>query len=119
MKVGLIVECTPSGMESIVCPKLITLLSQETGQPIELHAVSTMTNKKLLINDAADAAEILLSEGCDRVVILWDENPPWSPDEDFATERCWHVERQQLTENLGAAKVNPKKNPPRLHRTRI
>ncbi len=109
MKVGLIVECTPSGMESIVCPKLIALLAQETGQPIELHAVRTMTNKKLLINDAADAAKILLSEGCDRVVVLWDENPPWSPDEDFADERCWHIERQQLIENLGAAKVNPKR----------
>jgi len=109
MKVGLIVECTPSGMESTVCPKLITLLAHETGQPIELHAVRTMTNKKLLINDAADAAKILLSEGCDRIVILWDENPPWSPDKDFSDHRCWHIERQQLIENLHAAKVDSKK----------
>ena len=68
-----------------------------------------MTNKKLLINDAADAAKILLSEGCHRIVVLWDENPPWTPDEDFAKNRCWHVERQQLIENLNAAKVDSQK----------
>ena len=62
------------------------------GKTIELEIV-TMTNKKLLIRGAAERVRLLLVQGCERVVVLWDENPPWSPEADFAEERCWHTER--------------------------
>ncbi len=48
----------------------------------------------------------MLSEGCERVVILWDENPAWTPEKDFTAIRCWHIEREELIKNLNAAKVD-------------
>lgn len=104
MKLGLIVECTPQGLESVVCPKILDLLARETGVPIE-HRIETMTNKKILIQRAAAVAKLLLADGFDRVVILWDENPPWTPEKDLAEERCWHIEREQLTASLRSAAI--------------
>jgi hypothetical protein len=105
MKLGLILECTPQGLEAVVCPRILQLLADETKTPIDLEMV-TMTNKKLLILGAAERVRILLSEGCDRVVILWDENPPWSQEKDIADARCWHTERDQLLADLGKARIN-------------
>lgn len=107
LKVGLVVECTPAGLEKIVCPKILALLATETGLEIEC-TIQTMTNKKLLIQDAAQTTQLLLAEGCNRVVILWDENPPWTQEQDFAKERCWHFERDQIIKSLEAAKVDLK-----------
>lgn len=105
MKLGLIVECTPSGLESVVCPRILELLAEEARVQIDCQ-IETMTNKKLLIRHAATAAKLLLDRGMDRVVILWDEKPPWTPDNDVAEERCWHAEREQLLANLRAAGVS-------------
>lgn len=107
IKVGLVVECTFAGLESVVCPKILSLLATETATEIEL-TLQTMTNKKLLIQDAAQTTRLLLAEGCNRVVIMWDENPPWTPKQDYAKERCWHIERDQIVESLKAANVNLK-----------
>ena len=108
MKVGLVVESTTKGLEAVVCPKVLELLSAETGKRID-HVIRTMTNKKLLILGAADTVRILLQENCDRVVVLWDENPPWTPEKDIAEKRCWHVERQELITNLRNAQIDRKK----------
>lgn len=108
MKVGLVVESTTKGLEAVVCPKVLELLSAETGKRID-HVIRTMTNKKLLILGAADTVRILLQENCDRVVVLWDENPPWTPEKDIADKRCWHVERQELITNLRNAQIDRKK----------
>ncbi len=108
MKFGLIVECAPGGLEAVVCPRILELLAAETGTPIDVEVV-TMVNKKLLIRGAAQRASILLSEGCDRVVILWDENPPWTAEKDFADERCWHQERDHLIATLKEAQVELKR----------
>ena len=47
LKVGLIVECAPAGLENVVCPKILALLAAETGTRIE-YRIETMVNKKLL-----------------------------------------------------------------------
>ena len=104
MKLGLIVECARGGLEYVVCPRILQLLAAEAGVPIEPH-IEPMTNKKLLIQRAATNAKLMINEGIDRVVILWDENPPWTPEKDFAEERCWRVERNQLIDNLKAEGV--------------
>lgn len=104
MKLGLILECTPRGLESVICPRILDLLAAETGVPIE-YRIETMTDKRLLIQRAAMAAKLLLEQGTDRVVILWDENPPWTPEKDLAEERCWHIEREQLFATLDAEGV--------------
>ena len=92
MKIGLIVECAPQGLEDCVCRKIFSLLEAECRVRIDPEIV-TMIDKKLLIEGCAKTARILLGKGCERVVILWDENPPWTPEADYAEERCWHKER--------------------------
>ncbi len=99
MKVGLIVECAPGGMESTICPKIVQLLGRLASIPVTA-TIRPMTNKKQLLLRGAEAARLLLSTGCDRVVILWDENPPWTPQKDLAEKRCWHVERDHLLTEL-------------------
>lgn len=108
MKLGLIVECTPSGLENIVCPRILDLLSAEAGVPID-HKIETMSDKRLLIQRAAMAAKVLIKQGADRVVILWDENPPWTPEKELAKERCWHIERERLLAALDAEGISKRK----------
>ncbi len=98
MRVGIIVECAAQGIEVIVCRKVVQMVAVECHERIEPDFVP-MTNKKLLLLGAADAAQKLLVQGCDRIVIMWDENPPWRPDNDFAPDRCWRVERDALLAN--------------------
>ena len=47
MKIGLIVECAPRGLEDRVCRKIFSLLQIEFGVTIG-HDIVTMVNKKLL-----------------------------------------------------------------------
>ncbi len=105
MKLGLIVECTIQGLEERICPRVLELVADETGIQIEC-LIETMVNKKFLLRDAATVAAKLLAEGCDRVIVLWDENPPWTPEEDFARERCWHIEREHVLDQLRSENVD-------------
>lgn len=105
MKVGLILECTVRGLERIVCPEILKLLAAEVGVPI-VPTFKTMTNKKQLIQKVAETTQLLLDDGCERVVIMWDENPPWTPEKDIAEDRCWHIERAQILKDLTAAKIH-------------
>jgi len=104
MRIGLIVECTIDGVEEKLCPKILQLVSDETGIEIEC-TVETMVKKPILLREAASVTANLLAEGVDLVVILWDENPPWTPDEDFAQTRCWHHEREHLVSTLVGANI--------------
>jgi hypothetical protein len=106
MKVGLIVECAPQGLEDVVCPKILDLLAAECKVKIE-RSIRTMIDKKLLILDCAATARALFSDGCDRVVILWDENPPWTPEKDIAAKRCWRHERDAILAELKKARDIP------------
>jgi len=108
MKVGLIVECGPQGLEHVVCPKIIELLATECNVQID-HVIRTMSGKDSLILDCAAAARALFSDGCDRVVIIWDENPPWTETESYAKTRCWHFERLGILERFQAADIPLKK----------
>ena len=101
MKIGIIVESVRDGLEDRVCPKILELLAAECNVVIE-RDIARMVNKKLLIQRCGETARTQLAEGCDRVVVLWDENPPWTPQKDFADDRCWHHEREQILTNLGA-----------------
>lgn len=72
MKIGLILECIAGGADELVCRHLIGLL-----QPTTQIAVAPLGNKPKLISQCGDSAAILLAQGCDRVIILWDLHPPW------------------------------------------
>jgi hypothetical protein len=105
MKLGLIVESTDRGLEALVCPRILELLALETRTKIDLDLV-TMTNKILLLHDAVERVRNLLDQGCERIVILWDENPPWTPEKDIGDKRCWHHERDHLLANLRDARID-------------
>lgn len=76
MKVGLIFECGPKGPDIKVCEYLIKHhIRPEHGQPSDPPISITLERKSDLIDNCGKAAASLLSDGCDRVVVIWDLYP--------------------------------------------
>ncbi|WP_165224681.1 DUF4276 family protein [Aquisphaera insulae] len=101
LRVGLLVECGRDGLEDVLCRRIFELLCVLPGITFEADVVP-MDNKRRLIQECGTVAARLLGDGCDRVVILWDERPAW-PQQD---ERlCWHRDRQDVLRNLVQARV--------------
>ncbi len=48
MKLGLIVECAPSGLEAVVCPRILDLVAKETGTEIEVEVVTMYSGPRKL-----------------------------------------------------------------------
>ncbi len=100
-RVGILVECGPDGLEFHVCRKICVLLQRDTGIVIE-PTIIPMGNKLKLIEDCGIATRILFNQSCERVVILWDERPPWT---DMNDPLCWHHERLRILEGLQRANL--------------
>jgi len=78
VKVGLIFECGPQGADKKVCEHLI-----KTFFPgVELVPSVTMSDKKLLVMNCGKVARALLDDGCDLVLVVWDEQPRWGEVEE-------------------------------------
>src|SRR5262249_15968401 len=102
VNVGILVECGRDGLEDVVVRRICNLLRAQTGEPARFDIVP-MDNKAQLIRECGPTAARLLGNGCDRVVILWDERPAWPT----AAERlCWHNDRQDILTSLRQAEVN-------------
>ena len=97
IKVGLLVESGPQGLEAIVCRRLCDLLNSESNAEIDVDIVP-MDNKFRLLEECATAANSLIQSGCERVVVLWDERPAWPKSNE---KLCWHNDRQHAMEKLG------------------
>ena len=78
MKVGLIFECGPQGADKKVCEHLIKTFFPE----VEIVSSATMSNKQLLVMNCGKVAHALLEDGCDLVLVIWDEQPRWGEIED-------------------------------------
>ena len=76
MTIGLIPECGPQGADKFVCEYLAAKL-----RPNVTVVSRTMDDKPNLLSNAAKAAALLLADGCERVLIIWDLRPAW-PDKD-------------------------------------
>jgi hypothetical protein len=100
-QVGILVECGPDGLEVHFCRRICALLRDQHGARFEERFVP-MDNKRRLLEEAATVARTLRTEGCDRVVILWDEEPAWPKKRPL----CWHTERAQLLASLRGAEVD-------------
>ncbi len=100
IKVGLLVESSRIGLEAIVCRRVCDLL----GSEIEVDIVP-MDNKRRLLEECGTVAAALIADGCERVVILWDERPAW-PSLNEAL--CWHRDRRHALAQLVAAEVQIK-----------
>jgi len=73
MKIGLIFECGPKGADKKVCEILIKKLNPE----IQTKSI-TLDNKPNLVQKCgASAKQLLDTEKCDRVIIVWDLYPAW------------------------------------------
>lgn len=101
LRIGIIVECGPGGLEDVLCRRICELLRERTGVEFEIDVV-TMTNKARLIEACGAATRNLLDCGCARVVILWDERPAWPK---IGERLCWHNDRQSILANLHHAQV--------------
>ncbi len=97
-RVGILVECGRDGLEIHLCRRICELLRQERGIDLEEQVVP-MDNKGRLLAECAIAAGTLLRAGCERVVILWDERPPWPRLDE---RLCWSRERQRIQNELQA-----------------
>ena len=102
MKIGLLVECGRQGLEAVICPKIVALIEEGWDETIELEIIP-MDNKKRLIQECGPVCESLLKDGCDRVVILWDERPAWPVKNE---PLCWHNDSRDILAELGKVVPN-------------
>ncbi len=103
MKIGLLVECGREGLEVVVCRKILSLIASDHGLKLDPEFVP-MGNKPQLLEECGAAAANLLAEGCERVVVLWDERPAWPK----MNERlCWSNDRAKILGELTMAGVSP------------
>jgi hypothetical protein len=98
-RVGILVECGRDGLEVHLCRRICTLLREQHQAAFDEDIVP-MDNKRRLLEEGAAVARQQLAEGCDRVVILWDEEPAW-PDRHESL--CWHHEKEHLLQALHGA----------------
>ena len=74
-KVGLLVVSGRDGLEVHICRRYANC-SAIFGVQLQLDIVP-MDNKLRLLEECGTASRLLFDDGCQRVVILWDERPPW------------------------------------------
>lgn len=91
----MILECGPQGADKLVCEYLAGKL-----RPGMALVSRTMDDKPNLLSNAAAVAAVLLADGCERVLIIWDLRPAWP---DTTNKACRAVERDALLQSLSAA----------------
>lgn len=92
MSIGMIFECGPQGADKLVCE----YLASELRPGIGLRSV-TLDDKPNLLANAAMAAQALLADGCERVLVIWDLRPAWP---DTHRKPCRAAERAHLLDTL-------------------
>jgi hypothetical protein len=97
MKIGMIFECGPKGADWQVCEFLVRKLNPN----IDIHQPpTTLTDKKNLIQNCGKSTKILLKQGCDRVIIIWDLDPPWGG------KSCRKSDRDKIFKSLNKSNVD-------------
>lgn len=96
MKIGMIFECGPEGADKRVCE----YLARQLVPNIEISSIPLDTKPKL-VADCGEVTAILLSEGCERVLIIWDLFPSWNKE-----VPCRKEDREQIFESLKQAGVS-------------
>ena len=101
-RVGILVECGRDGLEVHVCRKMCILFNEQLD--VEIAAVIVpMDNKTRLLEECGTVTRNLFNDGCDRVVILWDERPAWP---DMRDPLCWHNDRERILAELAQAGID-------------
>ena len=101
IKVEILVECGRDGLEVHICRRICRRLSEYCDVQLQADIVP-MDNKARLLEECGTATHLLFAGGCERVVILWDERPPWPG---MHESLCWHNERERILRELQQAGV--------------
>lgn len=101
VKVGIICECGPEGAEVQVFPEL----ARRIDASLKIECVP-LDQKPRLVRECGKAAATLLSQGCRRVVIVWDLYPAWR---DRRNRPCRHEDRVAIHQSLEATSVDVSK----------
>jgi Domain of unknown function (DUF4276) len=99
IKVGLIFECGPQGADKKVCE----ILLKKLDSTIQTKSVTLDSKPNLVQKCGAAAKQLLDTEGCDRVIILWDLYPAWRTD---GEKPCRKADRESIFESLDGAGVD-------------
>ncbi len=96
MKIGLITEGIKDGADQKVYEYFINKLRPD----VQILA-RPLGNKKDLSADCGETASLLIAEGCERVMIIWDLHPNWRD-----TVPCRHEDKVEILGSLNEAKVD-------------
>lgn len=97
MKIGMIFECGPQGADRKVCEYLAKRI-----RPDLIIISETLDNKPNLVTECGIVASELLSEGCERVIIVWDLYPAWR---EKGAKPCRKEDREDIMTSLTAAGI--------------
>src|SRR5689334_17702336 len=98
MKVGFVFECQPKGSDEQVYTYVAKQLCNDLD--IQPENISSMGNKKALIEECAGDVAVMIANGCQFVFIIWDRLPKWG-----GTGRCAD-HQTELTQNLQQENVD-------------
>lgn len=102
MRVGMIFECKKDGPDFRVC----SYFAERLWPGIEIDPV-TLGDKPTLVAECAKSAKLLLEDGCDRVLIIWDLRPPFPEDERLDCVReCDLVKKALQTAGVNSPNVH-------------
>jgi hypothetical protein len=73
MRIGFIFECPRGGPDQ----QVIEHLAKKIDPSVEIVNRFTNTNKPALVQMCGQQSAALLSQGCERVIIVWDLLPRW------------------------------------------
>src|SRR5438874_1493960 len=79
MRIGMIFECGPVRPDGTGAPdvKVYEFLAKQLLPKVEIQS-RTLNSKPGLIRDCGITSKLLLDVNhCDRVIIIWDLQPPW------------------------------------------
>lgn len=101
MKVGFVFECQPQGPDE----QVYTYVARQLCSKFEIlpENISSMGDKKTLIQECAMDVKIMLDSGCNYVFIIWDRMPKWG-----GTGRC-EEHKADLSKNLKTEVVDQSK----------
>jgi uncharacterized protein DUF4276 len=101
MKVGMIFECGPEGPDKKVCE----YLAKKMIPDLEVRS-ETLDVKPNLLAECGTAAAILLNQGCDLVLVIWDLYPAWRQG---GEKPCRHEDKEKIHQSLADAGVDAAK----------
>ncbi len=97
MKIGFIFECGRAGADIQVCRHLVKLLNAG----IEFVPIGMDNKPNMLENCGKTAKSLLETDGCQKVIIVWDLYPPWRD-----RKPCRYEDRQTLFNSLQTERID-------------